>query len=168
MSDHIHIEQGALPWRPSQSSEVQCVFHEFTIPLVGVVEQHGVSYLFWCVIGHAAPEHAWAYSRIDPEQVEYLQGASAENFDERLREVVGDGASSFAIASDDKGVIESVILEPSTDFVHAHERGMTEVGQKFQEVLEEFQHLMETFPLIRRGSQFGIRPTPLMPEALVK
>lgn len=160
MSDAIHIEQGAPPWLPSAATTTKAIVHKFTIPLAGVIEQQGVLFLFWCVTGHAAPENAWAYALTTEDDVAALTAATNENFDDALRAAAGDRVCTFAVASDDKGIIESVILDPPATFDTAHTRGMTEMGHKFREVFEEFQILRERFPLLQTAAHFDLMPTP--------
>lgn len=160
MSDAVHIDQGAPPWRPSAGTELRCVLHRFSIPLAGVIEQSGVPFLFWCVTGHAAPENAWAYAHVTEAQIDALNAATNETFDQALRDAAGDGVCTFAVATDDKGVIEWVVLDPPGTFDTAHERGMSELGLKFREVFEEYHILRERFPLLQTAATFDLAPTP--------
>jgi hypothetical protein len=160
MSDAIHIERGAEPWKPTEATEVVEVLHQFSIPLVGVVRQEGVLFLYWCVTGHAGPENAWAYARVHEGDVGTLRAAQgSEAFADALRSVVDDRVCSFAIASDDKGIIESVGLHPPASFDTAHARGMQEMGEKFQEVMAAYNELQEQFPLLRKAVNFSLVPS---------
>ncbi|HEX3542776.1 MAG TPA: hypothetical protein VHT75_20275 [Acidimicrobiales bacterium] len=159
MSDAIQIERGRPPWQPSSSATLVSVLHRYTIPLVGVLDQHGSQYLFWCLVGHAAPDSAWAYAQISPEDVASFALATHETFDATLREAVGDRVCTFAVASDEKGIIESVILHPPATFDTAQERGMAEMAEKFREVFEQFQLLSERFPSLQAAAHFDLVPT---------
>lgn len=160
MSDAVHIEQGARPWLPTPETTSRVVLHSFSIPLAGVIEQHGVLYLYWCVTGHAAPENAWAYAPISEEAVAKLEAANDQTFDAALREAVGDNACTFAVASDDKGIIASVILSPPASFDDVHARGMAGMGERFREMFSEYHALMERFPLLESAAHFDLMPTP--------
>lgn len=160
MSDAIQIDQGAPPWLPSAATKAVAVLHRFSIPLVGVIEQDGVHFLYWCVTGHAAPDNAWAYARVSTEDVAAIEDAEAADFDGALRAAVADSVCTFAVASDEKGIIESVILHPPASFDDAHARGMMEMGQKFREVFEEFMVLQERFPLLQTAAHFDLMPSP--------
>lgn len=160
MSDHVAIETGMPPWSPSADTELLQVFHRFTIPLVGVFVQAGVHYLFWCVVGHAGPESAWAYAPGDGDSVAALSNADNDTFDGALRRAVGDKASTFAIASDDKGLTVSVVLDPPASFDSTYERGMEELDAKIKEAVEEYDNLMQRFPLMRVPH---IAPSPSSP-----
>lgn len=161
MSDAVHIEQGAPPWQPTPETTTQkLVLHRFTIPLAGVIEQHGVLFLYWCVTGHAAEENAWAYAHIDDDDVRNLQAADSSTFDQALREAVGENACAFAVASEGKGVIASVILSPPATFDTVHKRGMAEIGERFRELFDEYQNLRERFPLLESAARFNLFPSP--------
>lgn len=160
MTDSIHIEHGCPPWQPTEGTVRGAVYHQYSIPLVGVVVQEGVRFLYWCVTGHAAPENAWAYARINEEDERALATAGHENFDEALRKAVGDRVCTFAIASDEKGVIEWVVLQPPATFEETHRRGMVEMAERFQEVMAEYSQLQERFPALRSAAGFNLAPSP--------
>jgi hypothetical protein len=117
-------------------------------------------YLFWCVTGHAAPENAWAYARINDADLTALRQATNDNFDDALREAAGSRVCTFAVAAEGKGIIESVVLDPPATFDTAHERGMAEMGQRFREVFEEYQILRERFPQLQAAAGFALVPSP--------
>jgi hypothetical protein len=160
MSDQICIEKGCPPWRPSRESNLSEVLHHFTIPLVGIIEQAGVAFAFWCVVGHAGPDNAWAYARVrEASDLAEVREANNETFDDALRRLVDGRVSAFAIASDERGVVEWVSVEPPASFADAHERGMEELGTKLQEAMSEMESLMEQFPSLRAASSFPIAPS---------
>lgn len=117
-------------------------------------------YLYWCVTGHSAPENAWAYARVDEDAVQALEEANDDGFDEALREAVGEKVCAFAVASDDKGIIASVVLDPPANFDDTHQRGMAEMGEKFREMFTEYRTLQERFPLLQSAARFALEPTP--------
>lgn len=160
VSDALHIEQGAHPWLPTSETTSRVVLHRYSIPLAGIIEQHGVLYVYWCVTGHAAPENAWAYAQIESEAAERLENTDADSFDAVLREVVGDKVCAFAVASDDRGIIANVLLNPPANFDNVHERGMAEIGERFRELFREYQLLQERFPLLHSAANFPLAPTP--------
>lgn len=160
MSDAVHIEQGARPWLPTAETVSKGVLHRFSIPLAGIIEQHGVLYVYWCVTGHAAPESAWAYAPITDEDAEKLKNSDEGSFDAALRETIGDNACTFAVASDEKGIIASVILTPSASFDDVHERGMAGMSEKFREMFAEYNALQERFPLLHSTASFDLMPSP--------
>lgn len=161
MSDCIALPTGCLPWLPSDDSELTAVFHEYTIPLVGVVTQAGTRYIFWCVVGHAFPEQAWAYALAEDDAVERLANADAAGFDDALRAAVENRTLTFAIANDERGVSVSITLDPPASFDTVYERGMEALNEKIAQAREEYETLAAQFPLMRAPS---IAPTPRIPE----
>jgi hypothetical protein len=161
MSDYIHIDKGALPWQPSADAAEIEVLHDFTIPLAGILQQHGVSYVFWCVVGHSGPENAWAYAHVDDAGLlEALRQSDHESFDDALRVAVKDRTCAFAIASDEKGVIEWVTLDPPADFDTAYKRGMEDLATKVNETMAEMQTMLQEYPALRAATSFSISPSP--------
>jgi hypothetical protein len=165
MSDAVHIEFSARPWLPTPDTISRVVLHRYSIPLAGVVEQHGVLYLYWCVTGHAAPENAWAYAQIDEATEERLATADGDSFDEELRAAAADRVCTFAVATDDKGVIASVVLSPPAGFDDAHQKGMAAIGDRFREMFDEYHALADRFPLLETAAHFGLSPTPAKARA---
>jgi hypothetical protein len=160
MSDHIALVKGNSPWRPSDTSELVEVFHSFDVPLIGIVRQDAVSYLFWCVVGHAGPDNAWAYARMDDSfDSEYLRSCTNEEFDDRLKEVIDTRVCTFAVASDDAGITEWVIIDPPADQETTFEKGMAALQSKITEVIREFERLQEQYSSIRAASTFAIEPS---------
>jgi hypothetical protein len=160
MSDYVTISVGCPPWQPTEDSVVVEVLHEFTIPLIGVFEQHGSKYLFWCVVGHAFSENAWAYGGISDPEIGELKDASPESFNEVLKKVTENRVCVFAIASEEKGVVESVELDPPASFTTAHSCGMRILHLKLQKALEEMNSLYEQFPGLQTASEFSLAPSP--------
>jgi hypothetical protein len=161
MSDAVHLEHGAAPWQPSADVRTIAVLHRYDIPLAGLIEQHGVKYVYWCVTGHAAPESAWAYAHVSDADAVRLQEADGVSFDAVLRAVVADCACAFAVADDDRGIIASVLLNPPASFDDVHRRGMAEMSDRYREMFEEYQMLQERFPLLQSAAHFGLMPSPV-------
>jgi hypothetical protein len=163
MSDHIHLDKMFPPWSPDAETTSVTVFHFFTIPLVGLVEQHGCFYIYWCVVGHSGPENAWAYARLDnPDDADQLGESDQVTFDEILRHLVEGRVSTFALASDETGITEWVTLEPPASFDDAFSRGMSALGIKIKEVLAEMVSIQEQYGSLRAASTFSIAPTPVL------
>lgn len=51
MSDLVEIAEGGRPWKPTPGTVPGEILHRYDMPLVGVIEQHGVRYLFQCWAG---------------------------------------------------------------------------------------------------------------------
>jgi hypothetical protein len=159
MSDHIHVDKGRPPWAPSDDTIEVSVFHHFTVPLVGLIKQDECYFVFWCVVGHAGPESAWAYARIDsPDDVRDLADSDGTTFDDNLRALVADRVSSFAVASDETGITEHVIIEPPADFDTAYSRGMQELDTKIGEIMAEMANIKEQYGSLR-ASRISVAPS---------
>lgn len=163
MSDHIQLEKGQAPWSPTSETNTVSTFHFFTIPLVGLIEQHECLYVYWCVVGHSGPENAWAYARIDKaEDAEELGQSDRATFTERLRRLVAGRVCTFALASDDSGITEWVTLDPPASFDDAYNRGMSELSQKIEEVMAEMESIQEQFGSLRAASTFSLAPSSVL------
>lgn len=161
VSDALYVNQGARPWLPANSDTTEVVvLHRYSIPLVGIIEQHGVRFVYWCVAGHAAPENAWAYAAISPDAEEALRGAlDGPSFNALLQQTVHGRACTFAVAVDDR-IIESVTLSPAASFDDVHERGMEQLAEKLRETMREYMQLQESFPALHSAASFSLVPTP--------
>jgi hypothetical protein len=163
MSDHVHLEKGRDPWLPSDESELKQVYHRFTVPLVGLVVQHGVPYVFWCVVGHAGPESAWAYARLDTaSDAAVLESCDRNEFERALTTLVKDRACTFALSSDETGILESVDIDPPASFDDAFQRGMHELQIKIKETQAEMESLMVRYESIQSVRTFDIAPSPAL------
>jgi hypothetical protein len=159
MSDHIHVDKGRPPWKPSEETVEVRVFHRFTIPLVGLIKQGERYFVYWCVVGHAGPESAWADARIDgPDDASDLAKSDGSTFDDNLRALVVDRVSSFAVVSDETGITEHVIIEPPADFDTAYSRGMQELDTKIGEIMAEVANIKEQYGSLR-ASRLSVAPS---------
>jgi len=75
MSDLIQIEAGARPWEPSAATETLTILDEYNVPLAGLIEQHGVTFLFVCAAGEEEPDNVWLYSLVSAQEVKVLTEA---------------------------------------------------------------------------------------------
>jgi hypothetical protein len=112
MGDAIAIHKGTLPWVPNEfQTRMVEEFHHYDMPLVGVVEQSGVDYLFQCVVGEVEPISIWQYTILHPDERAKLEEASQDEllglaFDFSRR------AGVLAIAIEDVGIIGSTGFAP--------------------------------------------------------
>ena len=88
MSDLIQIDAGARPWMPSASTELIATLDEYNVPLAGLIEQHGVTFLFVCAAGEEEPDNVWLYSLVSAEEIQALTEASG-------RQILGVMADSL-------------------------------------------------------------------------
>ena len=159
MGDAIHLEQGCPPWHPSDTSEDLHYVHEWDVPVIGTLKQDGHHYVFWCVVGHAAPSNVWAYARVETDASEALE--SAEDLPRVLRELVDGRTCTFALASDDEGIREFATLDPPASFDDVYMRGMTALASKISDVLEEYQEFQRRMASVQDISRFHLAPSGL-------
>lgn len=97
MSDLAEIAEGGRPWEPTPTTVPGEIFHCYNMPLVGVIKQHGVRYLFQCWAGEVERANMWLYTRLDEEQ-ERLLGDEAHPFEDALEETTcGEGVLAVAL-----------------------------------------------------------------------
>jgi hypothetical protein len=61
-------EQGARPWLPASNVTAVMTLNQYDIPLSGLVEQNGATYLYVCLLGELEELNIWAYAPLgDPE-----------------------------------------------------------------------------------------------------
>ncbi len=109
MSDLIEIAEGGRPWEPSPTTVPGEILHRYNMPLVGVIEQHGVHYLFQCWAGEVERANMWLYTRLTEEQ-EQLLADESRTFAEALEEATS-GKGVLAVALDGR----IVAWEPVVD-----------------------------------------------------
>ena len=119
MSDLAETAEGGRPWQPTETSVPGEILHRYNMPLVGVMEQHGVRCLFQCWAGEVERANMWLYTRLSEDQ-ERLLGDEGQPFEDALAEVtLGEGV--LAVALDGR----IVAWEPVTD-----------VGELFAETID--------------------------------
>lgn len=98
MSELAEIAGGGRPWKPTETTVPGEVMHRYNMPLVGVIEQHGVRYLFQCWGGEVERANLWLYTRLSDEQFRLLSDDTRP-----FTEVLGDvtrGGGALALALD--------------------------------------------------------------------
>ncbi|MDQ2754277.1 MAG: hypothetical protein M3R71_01870, partial [Actinomycetota bacterium] len=68
MYDLAEIAEGGRPWKPTPATVPGEILHRYNMPLVGVIEQHGVRYLFQCWAGEVERANLWLYTRLTDER----------------------------------------------------------------------------------------------------
>ena len=97
MSDLAEIAEGGRPWKPTPTTVSGEILHRYNMPLVGVIEQHGVRYLFQCWGGEVERANLWLYTRLTEERGRLLSDESCP-FTEALDEATrGDGVLAVAL-----------------------------------------------------------------------
>ena len=144
MADTISLLRGDAPWMPHDSTlEVQFHYHE--VPLIGIVRQHGVEYLFRCLnVMDDDVFSLWHYIRLSGDLRERLEAASTpDKFDAALRDSEPT-ASVLAVAMQGAGVLTSREVEAGPDqaAVSAAMKGLeTELGSTLREAFAADQAL---------------------------
>jgi hypothetical protein len=97
VSDLVEIAEGGRPWEPTPTTVPADVLHRYNMPLVGVIEQHGVRYLLQCGAGEVERANMWLYTRLTEEQ-DRLLADQARPFDDALGEATrGEGGLAVAL-----------------------------------------------------------------------
>lgn len=109
MSDLISIQQGGLPWRPAEESELLDTLHYYDMPLAGVIRQVGILYFFWAVAGQVEEWTLWAYAWISDEEREAI--LRAEDYKTVLDAATGQRPLVIAVSQEGRGIVASALLE---------------------------------------------------------
>ena len=72
MSDLLLPEHGARPWLPASNVTALEVLNQYDIPLSGLIQQDGTTYLYACLLGEMEDLNIWAYGRLDEDEVSRL------------------------------------------------------------------------------------------------
>src|SRR5262245_43665134 len=80
MPELVHLQFGAKPWEPSETSRVIAVYDKHDRPTGGLIEQQGHTFLFDCIEGHAWDINVWAYAEVTEDQIAELTAAQGAEF----------------------------------------------------------------------------------------
>lgn len=100
MSDLLQIELGTPPWAPAADIEERVRLDEYNIPLAGIIEQHGVPFLYVCAAGEESDANAWLYAHLNSEDIERLQNARGRSLLSAMAECLKHRMIVAALASD--------------------------------------------------------------------
>jgi hypothetical protein len=109
MSDLIEIAEGGRPWKPTETTVTGDILHRYNMPLVGIIQQQGVRYLFQCWGGEVERANLWLYTRLTAEQTRLLVDETrlfTHALDEATR---GDGV--LAVALDGRIVVWETVAD---------------------------------------------------------
>lgn len=95
-------QHGASPWLPAGNVVAGKVLNAYNFPLVGLVEQDGVMFLFVCLLGELEPRNIWAYVRVNRQETDRLLAAADDEFAARVDEILANRMLVVALASDYK------------------------------------------------------------------
>ena len=97
MSDHIEFGLHDLPWQPL-GSELVHVLRYYDCPQAGVLEQHGVKYLFQAIFDLPSGLGVWVYTCIADEDSEALAALSdGDDADDLADELSRDRSGQLAV-----------------------------------------------------------------------
>lgn len=149
MSDVIHTERGAPPWRPGGGALVVAVFSEYDKPLSGIVEQYNCNYLFECIYGQVEGLNVWMYTLVRDAEAEAMISADNDALEGLIREARGRVPSRLALAIEDVGIV-------STSIVESHDRD--ELERALQELYDSYREQTEQLSR-HRAEADGLRST---------
>ncbi|HTN80288.1 MAG TPA: hypothetical protein VMK16_11480 [Acidimicrobiales bacterium] len=142
--DAFVVESGASPWQPTPRSR-ELVRYRMSpdMPLVGVVEQDGMSYLYQCVLGQTEEVNIWLYTPLLPCEQAAIDASSPRKANELFaRFSRRDGR--LAIAHNSVGVIAVRHLRADGD-------PDLEVGVLFSALRDYLRDLRRHVQRLRRG-----------------
>jgi hypothetical protein len=99
----IRPEDGARPWLPASDVTALAVYHEWNVPLAGLLEQAGNRFLFTCLLGEESDSSSvWAYAPISDQEITKLEKLTGDEFADALDASLANKALVVAFADDDK------------------------------------------------------------------
>lgn len=104
MSDQIQLSPGSAPWLPSPDTEPIETLSYYDGPLLGLIRQHGVPYLFRCLGGELGSAQIWLYVTLAERDSDALQNSAGESLDE-LIESLSSTTATVALADDKSGLL---------------------------------------------------------------
>jgi hypothetical protein len=125
VTDRIHVTVGSPPWRPANGTQLVKVIQRATRPLIGIVAQNEVKYVFWCLTGHADESNLWLYAHVtDPEAAELASAKTPAELNDLLRSITVDRAEVYALATtsgdQNRGIILTGVVDPPLGFGELH------------------------------------------------
>lgn len=111
MSSQIQLALGAAPWRPSPDARLIKEYARYDMPLSGLIEQAGRTYLFECVEGVGMDVNVWAYTPITSRNIMRLNRLDGENLTEAIGELLESARVTVALVAEDQVVTGTVIEE---------------------------------------------------------
>jgi len=109
MADQIAIQDSALPWKPSDGTDLLEVYAYYDQPTLGLIRQAGLPYVFRCVDVVENRITLWAYALIKDEEAALL--SEAEDLPRVLAEVTAGKPFTVALAEEESGIFEWWFLD---------------------------------------------------------
>lgn len=102
MTDLLLPEQGACPWLPASDVTALVTLNEYDIPLVGLIDQGGTTYLYACLFGEMEDTNVWAYSRLEEAEIGSLTSLLGDALADAIRSALENRMLIVAIAFDNE------------------------------------------------------------------
>jgi hypothetical protein len=100
MTDLLQPEPGARPWLPAGDVTALATLNEYNIPLAGLIEQGGTTYLYACLFGELEDVNIWAYARVNKAEIERLNSLTGDALADAIRASLENRMLLVAIAFD--------------------------------------------------------------------
>ncbi len=88
MSDQLRPQQGARPWLPADDVTSRLLLNEYNIPLAGLIEQDGVTYLYACLMGELEDVNIWAYALVNDAEIDRLTSLTGDDLDGAINQAL--------------------------------------------------------------------------------
>jgi hypothetical protein len=108
MADEPQIQTGADPWKPSDDSELVETYGYYDQPTLGLIRQHGLTYVFRCLDDMGDQASIWVYALLTDSEVEQLN--ETEDLPARLMELTAGKPLTVAFALE-SGIFEWLFLD---------------------------------------------------------
>ena len=92
MSDLLLLQQGARPWLPADNVTPLEILNEYDIPLSGLIEQGGMTFLYVCLLGELEELNIWAYSHLSEAEVGRLRSLLEDDLAAAIDEALAHDA----------------------------------------------------------------------------
>jgi hypothetical protein len=102
MADQLVLPIGGLPWDPGAGAILVEELLRYDAPLIGVLEQAGNKYLFWCILGQADPSSLWAYVLLEESDIVLLQEADYRTLNAVVASIAEGRTVQFAMVLKDQ------------------------------------------------------------------
>lgn len=102
MSDLLRLQQGARPWLPADNVTPLEILNEYDIPLSGLIEQGGMTFLYVCLLGELEELNIWAYSHLSEAETGRLRSLIEDDLAAAIDEALANRMLVVALAHDAK------------------------------------------------------------------
>jgi hypothetical protein len=102
MSDLLRLQLGARPWLPADDVTPLEVLNEYDIPLSGLIEQEGMTFLYACLLGELEELNIWAYSHLSEAEAGRLRSLLEDDLAAAIDEALANRMLVVALAHDAK------------------------------------------------------------------